>query len=297
MKSLSITAPELILDAKCTLGEGPVWNSETRELMWVDVLENTLYRWDTISPQPIPIKFAENIGCFGLTTKNNIIAGVRDGIGLYTPSNGNFSYISKPDAQFPDNRFNDGKCTPEGRFIAGTMDMNENAPNGSVYLVDMDQTIRKVINNVTISNGIAWNPDATKMYWIDTPTRTVKVFDYNSRNGSFSNPADFIMVPASLGFPDGMTADMDGRLYICLWGGHCLSVWDSKEGGLLETIEIPALNPTSCTFGGRDLNELYVTSARVGMSPAELQKYPLSGGIFKIITNAKGYKNFKFIER
>jgi sugar lactone lactonase YvrE len=264
--------------------------------MWVDILENTLYRWDTTSPQPIPTIFPENIGCFGLTTKNNIIAGVRDGIGLFTPSNGNFSYISKPDAQFPDNRFNDGKCTPDGRFIAGTMDMNENAPNGSVYLVDLDQTTKKMISNVTISNGIAWNPDATKMYWIDTPTRTVKVFDYNSMNGSLSNPADFIKVPASLGFPDGMTADKDGRLYICHWGGHCLSIWDGAEGGLLETIDISALNPTSCTFGGPDLNDLYVTSARVGMSPAELQKYPLSGGIFKISTNAEGYKNFKFIE-
>jgi sugar lactone lactonase YvrE len=86
-------------------------------------------------------------------------------------------------------------------------------------------------------------------------------------------------------------------LYICHWGGHCLSIWDGAEGGLLETIDISALNPTSCTFGGPDLNDLYVTSARVGMSPAELQKYPLSGGIFKISTNAEGYKNFKFIER
>jgi sugar lactone lactonase YvrE len=172
------------------------------------------------------------------------------------------------------------------------MDMNEKDASGALY--SFDGKVTRLLDGIRISNGLAWSVDHKTFYYIDTPTREVKAFDYDVASGQIANPRAVIHVSESLGWPDGMTSDMDGNLWIAMWGGAQITKWNPNTGALLEQIPVPAPHTSSCVFGGKDMNELYVTSARVGMSEADIKKYPLSGGLFKLTTNIQGMPTFEF---
>ena len=278
---------KLILDAKATLGEGPAWDSKTQTLYWLDILEKRIY-----SGTRILAELDDLICCLAPRKNGNLILGVRLGFADLNPDSVQLTFLAALDEP-PTNRLNDGKCDPAGRFLAGTMDMNEKDPNGALYSFDGKQATR-LLDGITISNGLAWSVDHKTFYYIDTPTREVKAFDYDLATGQIANPRMAIYVPESLGWPDGMTSDTDGNLWIAIWGGAQVTKWNPNTGKLLEQISVPALHTSSCVFGGKDMNELYVTSARVGMSEADLKKYPLSGGLFKVVTKVEGMRTFEF---
>jgi sugar lactone lactonase YvrE len=171
--------------------------------------------------------------------------------------------------------------------------MNETEPAGSLYSFD-GKTITKLLGEITISNGMTWSPDHKTFYYIDTPTREVKAFDTDLETGAIANPRVAVSVPASLGWPDGMTSDTRGNLWIAMWGGAQVTIWNPNTGRLLEQIPVPELNASSCVFGGRHLDELHVTSARKGLDEAALRRYPLTGGLFRIKTKAEGMPTFEF---
>ena len=196
----------------------------------------------------------------------------------------------------PGNRFNDGKCGPDGRFLAGTMDNAEAEASGSLYSLSPNGSLKTLLTGLRISNGLAWSPDHKTLYHIDTPTHMVMAYDYDLRSGRIANPRVAVKIPAKMGWPDGMTSDYDGHLWVALWGGAALTVWNPADGALVEKIAIPAKNVTSCVFGGREQNELYITSARKGLSDADLSAYPASGGLFRIQTNVTGTPTFVFGE-
>ena len=148
-----------------------------------------------------------------------------------------------------------------GAFHRRYHGLNEKDPTGSLYSFDGRQTTR-LLDGITISNGLAWSPDQKTFYYIDTPTREVRAFDYDVKSGQLANSRVAIQVPESLGWPDGMTSDMEGNLWIAMWGGAQVTKWDPKAGKLLEQIPVPALQTSSCVFGGWNMNELYITSAR-----------------------------------
>lgn len=293
---------ELILDAKATLGEGPAWDSKTQTLYWLDILEKRIY-----SGTRILAELDDLICCLAPRKDGNLILALSGAEGrssfvdfdLFGQTQGRLDSSQQTvlaalsDAERATNRFNDGKCDPAGRFLAGSMDMNEKDPNGALYSFDGKQVTR-LLDGITISNGLAWSVDYKTFYYIDTPAREVKAFDYDLVTGQIANPRMAIYIPESLGWPDGMTSDTDGNLWIAIWGGAQVTKWNPNTGTLLEQIPVPALHTSSCVFGGKDMNELYVTSARVGMSEAELKKYPLSGGLFKVITNVSGMPTFEF---
>ncbi len=286
---------ELLLDAKATLGEGPAWDSKTQTLYWLDILEKRIYSGTRILAQ-----LDDLIGCLAPCRNGHLILGKRASIVDFQPfdfaqggSDSSQQTVLATLGESATNRFNDGKCDPAGRFVAGTMDMNETDPNGALYSFDGKQ-VTVLLNGVTISNGLAWSADYKTFYYIDTPTREVKAFDYDLATGQIANPRAAIYVPESLGWADGMTSDTDGNLWIAIWGGAQVTKWNPHTGRLLEQIPVPALQTSSCIFGGKDMNELYVTSARVGMSEADLKKYPLSGGLFKVETKVTGMLTFEF---
>jgi sugar lactone lactonase YvrE len=295
--------PELLLDAKATLGEGPVWDAKSQTLYWIDILEKRIY-----AGTEVIVQLDKSIGCLALRPGGTLLIALSDGKGLssfvdlqpFDPAQGKLDSsqqtVLATVSESATNRFNDGKCDPAGRFIVGSMDMNEKDPVGSVYSFDGKQVI-KLFGGVTISNGLTWSPDHKTFYYIDTPTRKVQAFDYDLATGQIANPGVAIHVPESLGWPDGMTTDTDGNLWIALWGGAQVTKWNPNTGQLLEQIPVPALQTSSCIFGGKNMNELYVTSARKGMSEADLQKYPLSGGLFKVETKVTGMPTFEFISR
>jgi sugar lactone lactonase YvrE len=278
---------ELILDAKSTLGEGPAWDAKSQTLYWLDILEKRIYADTRILAQ-----LDEFIGCMAPCKNGNLLLGTRLGFADCEPATGQVTVLASLNEPTT-NRLNDGKCDPAGRFLAGTMDMNEKDPNGALYSFDGKNSTR-LLDGITISNGLAWSVDYKTFYYIDTPTRCVKAFDYDLATGQIADPRIAIQIPESLGWPDGMTSDTDGNLWIALWGGAQVTKWNPSTGKLLEQIPVPALQTSSCVFGGKDMNELYITSARKNLSAADLKKYPLSGGLFKTVTNIEGMKTFEF---
>ncbi|GAB4500340.1 MAG: SMP-30/gluconolactonase/LRE family protein [Anaerolineales bacterium] len=278
---------ELLLDAKATLGEGPAWDEKNQTLYWVDILQKKIFAGTELLAE-----LDDFVGCLAPRKNGNLILGKRASFVDFDLDSSRQTVLASL-SESATNRVNDGKCDPAGRFIAGTMDMNEKDASGSLYSFDGKQATR-LFEGIRISNGLAWSPNHKTFYYIDTPTREVRAFDYDVKTGQIANPRTAVRVPESLGWPDGMTSDGEGNLWIALWGGAQVSRWDPRSGQLLEQIRVPALQTSSCVFGGKNRNELYVTSARVGMSEADLKKYPLSGGLFRIVTKFEGMPTFEF---
>lgn len=285
---------ELILDAKAQLGEGPSWDAASRTLYWINIYAGEIHAYSpkTTSDRVIPV--SEPVGCVAPTKAGELIIASQSGIALLDPATGNRTMLASPEAGRPGNRFNDGKCDPAGRFLAGTMDNGEVEASGSLYSFSPDGSLKILLTGVRISNGLAWSPDHATLYHIDTPTRMVMAYPYDLITGNISQPREAVHVPEELGWPDGMTSDTLGNLWVAMWGGAALTKWDPASGRLLETIPVPALNVTSCAFGGERGTDLYITSARKGMNDKQLAQYPLTGGLFRFPANVEGMPAFSF---
>ena len=278
---------ELILDAKATLGESPAWDEKTQTLYWVDILGKRIYAGTEVLAE-----LDEYVGCLAPTKNGHLILGKRASFVDLDPATSQQTLLvalNEPATT----RLNDGKCDPAGRFLAGSMDLNESDPIGSFYSYDGKST-RTLFKDVTISNGMTWSPDYKTFYYIDTPTCEVRAYDYDLKTGEISNRRRAFEVPNSLGWADGMTSDVEGNLWIAMWGGAQVTLWNPNTGQLLEQIPVPALQASCPVFGGKDRNVLFITSARKMMSTADLNKYPLSGGLFKLETKYEGMPTFEF---
>ena len=289
-----ISSPELILDVRADLGEGPAWEPRTGCLYWVDIHAGRLHIFNPADGSDRSIELGEYLGCAAPRRAGGLVLGLRSGFAtLDLPSN-KLVHLINPEPHLPGNRFNDGKCDPAGRFLAGSMDDAEIEPSGSLYSLSPNGTLKTLLSGTRIANGLAWSPDYCTFYFIDTPTRAVLAYDYDLASGAIANPRLAISIPPALGWPDGMTSDSQGQLWVALWGGAKLTRWNPDSGQLLETIPFPALNVSSCAFGGPDMTDLYVTSARKEMDAGQLAKYPLSGGLFRLRTNIQGLPTFAF---
>jgi len=281
---------EIILDARAELGEGPAWDAKSNALYWVDILGKRIHyhrRGDDGF-----IQLDEMPGCLAPSRDGSLLVAARATIlklELAIAKRTVLASITEP----TNNRFNDGKCDPASRFLAGTMNLDEKTPSGSLYSFD-GQTVTRLLTDIRISNGLAWSPDYKTFYYIDTPTREVKAFDYDLSTGLIAEPRVVIHVPESLGWPDGMTSDTDDNLWIAMWGGAQVTHWNPQTGELLEQIPLPAKNVTSCVFGGKNLNELYITSARKGLNEADLTAYRFSGSLMRVKTKVQGMPTFEF---
>jgi sugar lactone lactonase YvrE len=282
---------ELLLDAKATLGEGPSWDEKTQTLYWVDILGKRIHAWKGGRDECLQLD--EFVGCVVPRRNWGLVAALKDSIWTLDLTGGKqdlLASISEPES----NRFNDGKCDPAGRLIAGSMNLDETSPTGNLYAFESGKMPRKLLDGVRISNGLAWNPGHTIFYYIDTPTRHVRAFDYDLETGGISNPRVAVEIPEHMGWPDGMTSDMEGKLWIALWGGSSVTRWNPGRGELEAEIPIPAPQVSSCVFGGERRNILYVTTARVGLDESELAGNPLAGGLFQIQTQTEGMPTFAF---
>jgi sugar lactone lactonase YvrE len=202
--------------------------------------------------------------------------------------------MANPEDHIPGNRFNDGKCGPDGRFWAGTMSHTDEPAKGSFYVFDTDHSVTKKIDHVSISNGLAWSADHKTLYYIDTPTYTVVAYDFDKNTAEISRKRIVINIVAEYGFPDGMTIDNEGMLWIAHWGGWQITRWDPNTGTKLLNIPMPAARITSCAFGGDDFGDLYITSAKRDLSHEQLANQPLAGSLFVI--KDIGYKGLPAFE-
>ena len=275
---------EQLTDVPALLGEGPCWHEEEQVLYWVDILGKSLHRYDPATGNDRQWNVGELIGTVAPRSQGGLIVALERGLADFDPSTGQLHHRQVIDER-PETRFNDGKCDPSGRLWVGSMDhVQEERPLGILYRVDCDGSVHEMEHHVTISNGLAWSPDETVMYYIDSPTKQIVAYDYEAASGDITNKRRVIALTAEQGYPDGMTIDTEGKIWLAHWAGQRVCRWDPQTGEVLETYPTPALHTSCCCFGGSDLSELYITTARKGLTAEQLDAFPLSGHLFRFKT-------------
>ena len=282
---------QCIADVQAVLGEGPVWVAREAALYWLDIKGLKIFRLGddgTRSEWPTHLR----IGSLAPRRSGGFIAGTEGGIAIVDPVADRFEIVASPESDLPDNRFNDGKVDRRGRFWAGTMDDAEKAASGTLYCVDPDLTWSAIDSSYKVTNGPAFSPSGDTMYHNDSARQVTYAFDMESA-GNAANRRTFLQFGAGDGYPDGMTVDSEGCLWIAFWGGWCLRRY-SPDGEWVETIKMPVQRPTSCAFGGRDLDRLYVTSASIGLDDDALKMQPNAGGLFMFTPGVRGLADVPF---
>ena len=285
---------ELALDAKATLGEGPVWHIRRKKLYWVNILEKELHEFDPSTGRDRVFNVGQFIGCVAIRKKGGLILGLQRGFAHFNFRSRKIGQLFETGFVRSSNRINDGKCDPAGRFWAGTMNLDAKANQGSLVCLDANYRARQVLGNLTIPNGMIWSLDGRTMFFIDSGLQIVWAFDYDGDTGKISNRRSAIQIPKRDGVPDGMTIDAKGMLWIALWGGGRVTRWNPGSGKLLQTIPLPVSLVTSCAFGGANLDVLFITSARLSLGKRALSKQPMAGGVFQIRTDVCGIPSHPF---
>ncbi|MET6996012.1 SMP-30/gluconolactonase/LRE family protein [Chitinophaga defluvii] len=287
---------KVVLDHTCLLGEGPVWDAASQSILWVDIEQGEIHRFSPEQKVHKTMKIGQMVGAIAPRASGGLIAALQGSFATVDMEKQTLHPIIDPEIHLPDNRFNDGKCDPAGRFWAGTMDyISGKKGAGSLYTLHTDMSVVTRIEGVSCSNGLAWSADHRTLYYIDTPTQQVVAYDYDPESGDIRNKRVVITIPASSGYPDGMTIDTDGMLWVACWDGWRVSRWDPSTGKLLQDILLPAAKITSCTFGGPGLRDLYITSAKTGLNAQQLKEQPLAGSLFVIKnTGFTGHLPFAF---
>ncbi|MEV8635369.1 SMP-30/gluconolactonase/LRE family protein [Streptosporangium sp. NPDC051023] len=297
----TVSEPRIVPVPRAQLGEGPRWDERTGTLLWVDIPAGRVHRLDPADDSHDTIDVGMPVGVAVPRARGGLALAVRDGFAVLpesawtasstgsaggdavrepaaarepsgngpVPGGGLGLELIAPvtAAERPGNRMNDGACDRAGRFFAGTKAEDDTPGAGALYRLGQDGHCERVLTDVTISNGIAWSPDERLLYYVDTPTGRVDVFDYDPAQGLLGNRRVFAEILR--GLPDGITVDTLGHVWVALWGGG--AVLRLRPGGGLDlTVEIPATNVTSCAFGGPDLDVLYVTTAWDGATGGEL---------------------------
>jgi len=273
---------QIVGEHSCQLGESPLWDAINGRILWVDILKGDVHQY--VPGSEIYKIYSSNlmIGAIALCRSGLLIAATQNGFALIDLKKENLVEIVDPEKHLKNNRFNDGKCDPAGRFWAGTMSVFDTPEAGSLYTLEPDFSVSAKIRRVGCSNGISWSPDGNLMYYIDTLTRQVVSFDFDIISGGISNKRVIIEIPKTDGYPDGMTIDSDGMLWIALWGGYRIARYDPLSGEMIHNFRLPVSQISSCTFGGENLQDLYITTAKTGLQPHEIRKQPLAGRLFVI---------------
>ena len=275
------------------IGEGPTWDAQTNSLVFVDSTPGRIYRYrpavDTLSSFCV----GQAVGAAIPRRSGGLVAAMRDGIALIDEAGASFSIIAPIEADMPHHRMNDAKCDSRGRLWAGTMSEHYTKGAGSLYRIDPDYRVTRVVPGISISNGIAWSPDDKRMYYVDSGARSVDVFDFDIDAGLPTNRSRLITLDRSGPLPDGVTVDADGHLWLAIFRGGAVRRY-TPSGEHVGTISLPVSQVASCAFGGPDLADLYITSVRFTMSAQQLENEPLSGALFRCRPGVRGLPAHSF---
>jgi sugar lactone lactonase YvrE len=282
---------EHVLSVKNKLGEGPLWHPEEQSLYWVDIDQHCFHRLFPATGQYEVFAVGLPVGALAFRVSGGLVLATRDGFAFWHPETQTLQFMADPEADKPEARFNDGAVDRQGRFWAGTMSAG---PTSSLYRLDPDGSVHTMETGVTISNGIGWSPDDKTMYYTDTPLRMIYAYDFDPATGTIENRRPFIHTPDEPGIPDGLTVDSEGFIWSARWDGWKVTRYD-PTGKVEREINLPVQRPTSCTFGGVELDELYITSAWIGFSWIKRKLQPRAGDLFRIKASVKGLKEPKFL--
>ncbi len=270
------------------LGESPLWHPVENCLYWVDIVAATLNRFEIMNKSLKKFNMPKPIGSIGWRAKGGLIAALSDHFASVNTETGTTQTIALPLQRQRDVMFNDGKCDRQGRFWAGTKDIAEKNPIGSLYCLDTEGKATEILQRgFTVSNGIAWSLDNSRMYICDSPARQIYQYEFDPIKGQLGRFQIFAKILESEGFPDGLTVDSEGYIWSCHWDGWQITRY-TPTGEIDSVIPMPVPRPTSCCFGGPDLKTLYVTSASIGLSASMLEDAPQSGQVFALEMEVMG---------
>jgi len=278
-KALEITPVD---STRHSLGEGALWDNEYQRLFYIDIIGKKLFEYYPEKDKRIDHNMPSMIGTVVVKSKNEVLVALEDGVYSYNLESRELDFMVCPPENDSTQRFNDGKSDPSGRFWVGTMSLVGGKETSHLFCLDTDGTMEVKLDKISTSNGIVWSADKQYMYYIDTPTKKVMEYKFDNETGNIDHPRVAVQVADSLGYPDGMAIDAEDNLWVCMWGGSAVCCFDRNSGELLDRIMVPAKNVTSCAFSGKNLNELYITTARIGTSEEQLKTFPQAGSLFKI---------------
>ncbi len=282
----------LLSDAKARLGESPVWDARCGCVRWIDCMGPRLYRTDPSTGATASVPVAEAIHSIGLCGDGGLVAAMASGFGRLDPETGVFSRLSHPEEARPDFHFNDGKCGPDGRFWAGSMQRNYAGSGGRLFRLGPGDAAAAVADGFTVPNGPGWSLDGTVFYIADSPAGAIFRYAFDAEGGP---PGGGVLGPRRVavepglapGWPDGMAVDAEGCLWSARWDGGCV-VRFTLDGAVDRVVAMPVSRPTSCAFAGPNLDILVVTSGTAGMDAAARAAEPLAGGLFALNPGVKG---------
>ncbi len=279
-------APKCISPAGALLGEGVVWLAEEQAVYWVDIKGRFVHRHHPVSGEQKSWPMPEEIGCLVPRTGGGFIAGFQSGLAAIDLDTGATEPFGSPESGVPGNRINDGKADARGRLWVGTMDNAEVDPTGALYRFDADRGEHRLDDGYVITNGPAFSPDGETLYHTDTLKKTIYAFDL-ADDGSLSNKRVHITIAEGEGWPDGMTVDAEGHLWVAHFGGWRITRF-TPDGAVDTVIEMPVGQNTNVAFGGPDLDVLYITTAAKQLDEAELAEQPLAGALFECPVGVRG---------
>lgn len=279
--------PQVLTDIACHLGESALWDPRRARLYWVDIMAGAVHALDWPDGGVKTLRLDEPVGSVALRASGGLIAAVRHGVVYCNVDTGTVKPIRSVEADLDGNRFNDGAVDPLGRFWFGSMDLAETEPTGSFYRLDADGGVSRAFDGIICSNGPAWSLDGSVMYHVDSTRQRITAYEFSVETGTVGPGTLFATDEGNPWYPDGVTVDAEGFVWNCKWNGFRI-VRYAPDGTVDRVVPLPVPRPTRCAFVGPDLDRLAVTSARMGMSEAELAAAPLSGRVLLLDPAARG---------
>jgi sugar lactone lactonase YvrE len=278
----------VLCKCECILGESPLWHAERKCCFWVDIENGILYEYSWLLQTTRFWKFNYKLTLVLQGKGNQLILALNARIARFDLESEQMEWLLDVEMPPSENRCNDGACDSSGRLWLGTMHLEHKNGAGALYCIDTNLNVHKKLDHTTISNGLVWSLDNKRLYYIDSPTQVVQSFIFEEESGGIIFEKNIVKIPIEMGTPDGMTIDEEGMVWIAHWGGFGLYRWNPHNGQIIDRIELPVPQITSCAFAGENLDYLIITTARENLKEEGLKKYPESGNIFLIKADVKG---------
>jgi sugar lactone lactonase YvrE len=285
-----------VFESQDSLGEGCLWDADTRSVWWLDIARpSTIHCFTPSSGTRRKWTSARLLTAIAKKSSGGFIVGGEDGVYTFDPASGDIAPFCKPESDLPRNRFNDGACDPQGRLWIGTMmqnigpqgeDLDITASTGNLFRITADGKSERFERNIGVSNGPCWSPDGRTFYFSDSMAQVTYAYDFDGRDGTISNRR-VLNDTKTYGYPDGATVDAEGFIWSARWEGQSILRIDPK-GRIDRIVETPCTRPTCVVFGGDDLSTLYFTSSRAHVGADVLKRFPLQGGLFAFEPGVKG---------
>ena len=283
-----------MVPSQCALGEGPIWDDQRQRIFWVDILGKTVHWSDQNGEEYHSFETPDYVSNIFLTAKGeDVILSLPDGFYLWNPDTGTLQQWTQFPEYDPEIRTNDGFCDVYGNLWIGTMALSEEPELGKLYLLDGDMNWHVMLDRTSISNGIRCTPDGKSYYYIDTPTQKLQEYRFDPKGITWEWTRNVIEFSPEQGHPDGMSMDEFGRLWVSMWNGYAVLCVDPGRGEIVDRIEVAAPQVSANIFGGKQADQLFITTARKLLPNEKLQEYPLTGNLFQYAMDVKGGATYR----